>query len=730
MKIQKTVLTGLALLAWSTHGYSQSQFYLFPVGVLDGISENSKNPALNKEIVEALTDNVTQPDVQIIKHFQGAVLKNFPQSTVTPTQIAKAATGGNYEYIDAAAGSQCEKKFRVPITASYAVVLSVTRASEYRNERAGQIDIQIPITLTLQIVKPDQGRVAYTLTDTLYSPFIFTKQEVDLPATKEIIRKKVIENINKQVDFLVAEAKKVFNPKSNEVKIIGKSGRYFVVDGGYEVGFNTKDSLIVAFDKAKPNEEIYVKIISVKSGHTIVQEIQSNPGAMGKLEEGMKLSFVFESNADDSSKPGLMPITNFDQQGQKSDLQAAMAQQFIKNLGFSSKFNIVPVNTSFKSVMDSIQTQAPCLDWKDYPAANPIKGSRTDLPQFYAKFDVESSKIYRNDGSKNVQGVSTESEEDFAIATSVSLIDSKMRIHYSEAVVEPYKIRRVNGSGLSLQSAQDVAVQNAVLKLANNFSKNAKLEVRDLNINKVEGNRLWLNAKGLTASDINAFTVYRELDVEFKGQKVLLPLVLGEGVEPVSQQGDELVISFSTVTTDTPLPRKGDKIRLEGLAKPGAINVQRCALPDFSIERSVYQPKYTHLFVEAGINNSTKLQLLETNEDVYSSIIKMLDVGNFKFESITKAKPSNLCYQVGSALRPDVQNCENGRCKATVVNGLIVRFGNTGATHSQQVQAAQKTEITNIQENQLNEFYGYSSMMWFDSLQGELKNRLQNFVQK
>jgi hypothetical protein len=166
------------------------------------------------------------------------------------------------------------------------------------------------------------------------------------------------------------------------------------------------------------------------------------------------------------------------------------------------------------------------------------------------------------------------------------------------------------------------------------------------------------------------------------------------------------------------------------LAKPGAVNVQRCALPDFSIERSVYQPKYTRLFVEAGINNSTKLQLLETNEDVYSSIIKMLDIGNFKFESITKAKPSNLCYQVGSALRPDVQNCENGRCKATVVNGLIVRFGNTGATPSQQIQSAQKTEITNIQENQLNEFYGYSSMIWFDSLQGELKNRLQNFIQK
>jgi hypothetical protein len=108
----------------------------------------------------------------------------------------------------------------------------------------------------------------------------------------------------------------------------------------------------------------------------------------------------------------------------------------------------------------------------------------------------------------------------------------------------------------------------------------------------------------------------------------------------------------------------------------------------------------------------------------------MLDIGNFKTSTIEKPKSPSVCYQVGSALRPDAQTCEGGRCKATVVNGLIVRFGNIGTQPAQQVQSAQKTEISNIQENQLLNFFGYSSMMWFDSLQGELKNRLQNFTPK
>jgi hypothetical protein len=177
--------------------------------------------------------------VAIIRRFEAAVRRTFPQSTVHASQIGATASGSSPQYI--ADGPRCNSAFMAPVASSYAMVLSVTRASEYRNERAGQVDIQIPITLTLQIIKPDRGRVAYTLSDTLYSPFILSKQEADQPATTALIRRKVIENLMGQVDYLVAEAGKAFNPKSSVVKVIGKSGKYLVLDGGYEIGFNKGD---------------------------------------------------------------------------------------------------------------------------------------------------------------------------------------------------------------------------------------------------------------------------------------------------------------------------------------------------------------------------------------------------------------------------------------------------------------------------------------------------------
>jgi hypothetical protein len=722
MRFFKLLLASCAFLTLSTASIAQSQFYLFPVRVLEGISDGSSNPVLRKGIVEALKDEATRPDVKIIQRFETAVRRNFPQSSVHESQIADAGTGGSYEYIGQ--NSNCSGRFRVPVTASYAVVLSVTRAAEYRNERAGQVDIQIPITLTLQIIKPDRGRVAYTLSDTLYSPFIFSKQEVDLPATTALIRSKVIENMLQQVDHLVAEAAKVFNPKSSTVKVIGKSGKYLVLDGGYEIGFSKGEepSATVA---SKPETEILFKVIAANSGHSIVRIQQ------GDVDVGAALNFVFENQADDSSKPGLMPVTRFDQYGEKNDQETATAQLFIKNLGFSSSFNIVPVNTNFKSTMDLVQRYANCVNWTKFPASSPVKESRTDLPRFFANFDMESSDVYRNDGSRNTQGVSTVSEEEFAIATAVRLVDSKMRVHYSEVVVEPYKIQRVNGRGLDIQSGKDVAIKNSVLKLAASFAKNAKLEVRELNVSRVEGNRMWVSAPGLEATGIAAFTVYRELDVSFKGKKVMLPLELGDGPEPkIDQDRGELVLSFSRVTDETPLPRKGDRVRFEGLAKPGAANVQRCLMPDYLSDRSAYQPKFTRLFVEAGINSSPKLQLLELNETFFADVTKMLDVGNFKSGSLTKPVSPGLCYQAGAAVRPDGLNCEAGRCKATVVNGLLVRLGPNGTPPSQQVQAAQRTDVSNVQEAQLQNFYGYSSMLWFDSLQTEFKKRLQAFVPK
>lgn len=727
MRAAPSLAAAAACLAFSASAFAQSQFFLFPVAVLEGVSGDKPNPTLQKSVVAALKDEATRPDVAIIRRFQEAVARAFPQSTVHASQVANAGTGGTFEFIP---DGQCNARFRVPVSASYAMVLSVTRASVYRSNRAGLVDYQIPVTLTLQIIKPEKGKVAYTLSDTLYSPFTFSAQEAALPATRALINQKVVENVMSQVDHLVGEAAKVFNPKASVVKIVGRSGKFLVLDGGFEIGFQKGES-VEAKRVDKPGPDLFMKVVAANSGHSIVRLEHGDSALesrlMRDLEDGASLQFVFESAADDSAKPGLLPVTRFEEFGEVADDQRVVAEQFVKDLGFSSRFNIVPVNTNFKTTMGWVQAQANCVDWTKFPASSPTKESRTDLPHFFAQFDIAKSEIYRNEGSRNAQGVSTESEEDFAVATSVRLVDSKMRVHFSEVVVEPYKIKRVNNRGLSTRSGMDVAVKNSVLKLAGNFAKNARLEVRDLTVSRAEGNRLWVPASGLNPADVAAFTVFRELDVSFRGQKVWMPLELGEGAEPkAALDGGEIVLNFSRISNDTPAPRRGDRVRFEGIAKPGATNVQRCATADYFSDRSAYQPPFINMFVEAAVNASPTLQVVEVGDAFYDTTAKMLDIGNFKWSGVLK-KPAapTLCYQAGAALRPDNVACEGGRCKATVVNGLILRLGDVGgAAPARQIQAAQRTEASNIAEPQLREFVAVQSMAWFDALMAEFRKRV------
>lgn len=721
--MRKFVLGALASFAMAAPAWAQSQFYLFPVGVLEGVSTDEKlvNPALQRSLVRALTAEPARPDVAIINRFREALRHTFPQSTVHPSQVGDSGSGGNVVYQQADA---CGSGFTVPISSAYAAVLAVSRATIYRVERGGNVDYLIPVTLTLQIIKPDKGKVAYTLSDTLYSPFVFTKQEDANPATRALIDRKVIENMMTQVDHLVSEAGKAFNPKSTEVTVIGRSGKYLVVDGGYEIGFN-KDDEPSAVRPEQPDRELFFKVVSAASGHSVLRVRQDD------VPVGTKLRFEFTSAADDSDKPGLMPVTAFSEYGEQFDRQAALAQQFVRSIGFSSRFNVVPVSTNFKNAMRLITGQANCVSSDKLRGASEVKGGRPGSPHFFAQFEAHVSESYVNEGSRNAQGVSTESEEDFAVAASVRLVDSSMRVHYSETVVEPYKIQRVNNKGLDSGSARDVALRNAVTKLSASFARNAKLEIRDVQISKVEGNRIWIPGAGIRAEDVGARTVYRELPVAFRGQKVLVPLELGEGNEPrVAQDGPDLVLSFSRIDDDVPMPAKGDRVRLEGLAKPGAAAVLRCPIDDYLSDRSAYAPKFTNMFVEAAINASPKLQLVETGDSFFKLTERMLDVGNFRTDVLKKAAAPALCYQAGAAVRPDAVKCEAGRCRATVVSGLIARFGPVGGAPTQQVQAAQQTEVSNFAEARAREFLGYQSMLWFDGLQGELKKKTQIFAPK
>jgi hypothetical protein len=74
----------------------------------------------------------------------------------------------------------------------------------------------VPVTLNLQIVKPDKAKIIYATSNTMYSRFEFAKSEIDTPKYYSTISAEMVKNIKTQIDELVGAVKVSFVPMFGE----------------------------------------------------------------------------------------------------------------------------------------------------------------------------------------------------------------------------------------------------------------------------------------------------------------------------------------------------------------------------------------------------------------------------------------------------------------------------------------------------------------------------------
>ncbi len=327
MKI-RSLLTFLAVI-WSTCS-SASQFYVFPVNEIEGVSLSvapEKRPLIDARVRALFTEPVQSA---ILAAFDKEIVRAFPESSVHARQV-RDATKGKYQYIEAPV---CGEGYTTPVERSYAAVIGLTRASWYQVERdGGRVEILVPITLNIQLVKPDLSKVVYSVSETLYSPFIFGKEEVGTSAMVSKVADLVIKGVNSQITSLVETLKSNFKPKDIPINLVGREQGVLITDQGFEVGFKLDDEL--QGTNQKSGAQALFRVVSVDSGYAALKLID------GSADKGDSFVFTFETSADDSRKPRVMPVVNMRQDGQSASI---VADLFSKNIGFKASFQLAPVD--------------------------------------------------------------------------------------------------------------------------------------------------------------------------------------------------------------------------------------------------------------------------------------------------------------------------------------------------------------------------------------------------
>lgn len=675
------------LLSISTQTFA-SQFYVFPVKELEGVSASipaEKRPLIDKRVRELFTADV---QTSILENFSKKVELAFPGSVVHARQVRNALAGGKYRLIDNDS-LVCGDGFAVPVQQSYAVVIGLTRASWYQVSREkGVIELLIPITLNLQLIKPETAKVAYSTSQTLYTPFRFGSL-AELEKNKStLVSSSIQSGLNLQINDLIKELQNGFKPKETPVKIAGKSNGVLVADKGYEVGFVTGDMPLALNTKTK--KEVIFQVLSAESGFSVLKVSD------GDVSVGDEFLFQFESSANDSSKPKVMPVVSA-----SNPLTSSIADFFAKDIGFKADFQISAVDVNFKDTQDSIERKANCVAWDKFASVRKDLESRVDHPDFFLRFDLAQSPVTFESGLGGV-----ETKESFATTVAVQLVDLRGNVLFSEIGQDFYKLEKKGGKGLDINNAIEISMKNAASYAAKRFVSNVKFQPGDFEISNASKTSFTVPGLSIPEGAKVSYDVLRPLNVQVNGKKTFWRLTLGDGANDPQSDAQKTTFAYSVLDSEV---QRGDRLVVLNMLKKGQTRLSEC--PSHYVAPGSISADYLIPIIRSAAYNSQKTQVSLTTPEFFADANYLLNEGKFKLKTEPLSK-TDVCVRTGYSVKAEPPKCDGSGCSLDLVAAATV-IHEKGDQRVLNVVQAEKINLKGVAEPQVTQFIGYKA---FDSV--------------
>jgi hypothetical protein len=690
---------------------SAAQFYLFPVKEIEGVSAEARKsyPLLDARVMAMLFEGESgqQAQRQLVKQFVARLNEAYPSSLVHPRQVFDVKVGSGHRFMDDDSLA-CKSSPSVAVNDTYAVMLGITRASIYEVVKGANVEVLVPLTLNIQFVRPSLGKVVYTLSETVYSPFKFTREEYESGAAGQVIRATLVRNAGTQAASLVAAAKKAFDPKDVRIRLAARDGGFFVTDRGAEAGF-IKGEQVEARDAAE--RQYLFDVLYAESGYAVVKP------AVGSVSVGDSLNFTFEGAADASNKPRVMPVLP---RGGGDPWSSSVADLFAKDIGFKASFQVEPADVNFAQTKELVTRSANCVNWEKVAGMTGSTRPPKDIPDYFLRFTPVASPSVTLAGAGG-----TKTAEMFHTLVTAQVVDRFGRVIYSGAGDDDYTIDRVDGEGLSLAQATEISLKNATGKLAKNFVANVRFAPRDYKVARVDKDKVWVSGlAGMPLGEKIAFDLLHPLDAKVGGKQALLDLEAGSGAGQLEADGDLVGFPYSVVNPALPRPRSGDLLRMHTEAPPNATRVIDCAEPVYIGQNNVAEVSYAAPIVRHALYQSKRFASYVGDRNFYADANKLLADGMFSLS--LEAPQGGMCVQPGYAIREEAAACEDaGKCKATVAMGLVARMKKDGQVQKTYTSGL-RSEFSGFPSLGKNAFYGYRELANGLSMQADLINKLNS----
>jgi len=549
------------------------QYYVFPmqdiIGVPNG-QQSTYGSLINKQALDDLLFPLPANSDQrrigrdtFHQYFQQKLRDTYPGATVHPTQIEAQGGVSKYQFAPNRGCSSDSGLFKAPIEDAYAVSLGLTRLSLFRNDYDKYVQVFVPVTFTVQFIRPHGLQVVFSKSHTEYVGREFTKQEsLDASgnfntATRQLLRDAVSGASMRSVDALMQSAKVGFSPKQAPVAVIDWKGDVVVLDKGPEAGFISNQTFEVSLPNEK--ESRFFQVLRTQQGWTVGKFEDGMP----KLSKGMKLNFTFTSTGKDDSKPDLMPliVSKVKSVGVISDEETrnSIVEYFSSSVGFNAPFNLTSANSTLENIADDIKRDANCVDPKKYekmPGISRASIVERQTPPFFLTFDVAKSTPFRTEF-----GGGAKSREVFRMVAGIRIFDQEKSIVHS--TLSDYKAENevAYGKGLNLKEVEEIALKNVSMLAAKSLIANLKITPKEFVVDAVGPGRIKL-AKAAGYNFEKGASLLRPLGLKVNGNPVYTPFSefdVGLDLDAPSQlEGQDLWIN---VKDPKKLIKQGDVLR-------------------------------------------------------------------------------------------------------------------------------------------------------------------------
>jgi hypothetical protein len=547
--------------------------------------------------------------------------------------------------------------------------LHLIRASQYVVPKLGLKEVHMPITLSIVITNPSTGEALYSFTKTSYAAANLASTDAITPDKKELVSQ-TASNYKSLLNTLINDVKEGYNPQKLDITVAKEWKGLYVLDKGSKHGIATGDSLT----DVKGNE---LTVKHVSEGYAVAQSL------LGKVDQGQKFfKYVTSSTTSQFAKPRVLTM----HEGWKNIDLTNISRLFESEVSKESAFTLLPVNEYFRNLLEALA--------RDTYSGKFETTQQRELPDYMLKFSAAKPRAF---------AMSEKGKFDINIYEQYilgELLDKQGRILFSAIGSNRIEDKNVAGMVFDKVARLEVVQKNAVVNLAEAFTRSIKFSHFVLPVKETDRNSIEVEDKSKELRIGQSATLFRNIgridgvssDIvvpiwqasvfEANKGKVKMDLLLPLTDKGISVSRDDLIIIDAITAAATADQSETSVTYCEGeLPKLGPVDFN-----DFDV-------------VSRGYGYLLPYTLYDNDRNFSAMISKALREGGFKDSlKLGKVDTAGRCLLPVHKVSVDGKKCEAGKCNFDISLALGYRLY-IGKERKGAVATNTKIKIEDCREN-------------------------------